>query len=314
MDRPSPPRVQRLQELCSAVTKLDVKGIFDTGVDHRISDSPWYKPDFDSHACRDELCGQKASGTSSAVVPSSGLITTVEKIGTSSAVVFVLSTIGVEAAEKDAKAPAAEVLTVESDATNEVCAQRDQAARGHPGNRAERETCPWHPVRARSPKVRASEASTAEESASAPAEETPERFSDMLKTNRRWEERISYLVWDDEDLFVSPGTWLAQKQVTLSLVRPYRRLQVYFAKWSRGDTDIFIRWSVSIHVWYRFLFLRLCILVPVNLRLSMQLLQWCIDCSTSLCGLNSRGWYLACRSRQVRQSMFSLSLSLGAGS
>ena len=84
----------------SAVTKLDVKGIFDTEVDHRISDSPWYKPDFDSHACRDELCGQKASGTSSAVVPSSGLITMVE-IGISSTI---------------------EVWTVESDATNEVCA------------------------------------------------------------------------------------------------------------------------------------------------------------------------------------------------
>ena len=109
----------------SAVTKLDVKGIFDTEVDHRISDSPWYKPDFDSHACRDELCGQKASGTSSAVVPSSGLITMVEKIGTSSTI---------------------EVWTVESDATDEVCAQRDQAARGHPGNRAERETCPSHPL------------------------------------------------------------------------------------------------------------------------------------------------------------------------
>ena len=83
----------------SVVTKLDVKGIFDTEVDHRISDSPWYKPDCDSHACRDELCGQKASGTSAAVVPSSGLIIMVE-IGTSSTI---------------------EVWTVESRATNEVC-------------------------------------------------------------------------------------------------------------------------------------------------------------------------------------------------
>ena len=36
-----------------------------------------------------------------------------------------------------------------------LCARRDQAVQGHPGNRAARETCPGHPVRVRSPKARA---------------------------------------------------------------------------------------------------------------------------------------------------------------
>ena len=40
-----------------------------------------------------------------------------------------------------------------------VCARRDQAAQGHPGNRAGRETCPGHPVWARSSKARALEES-----------------------------------------------------------------------------------------------------------------------------------------------------------
>ena len=49
----------------------------------------------------------------------------------------------------------------------------------------------------------------------------------MIKTNRRWEEQISYLMLDKEDLFVSPGTWMSQKQATLSLVQSDRWSQLY---------------------------------------------------------------------------------------
>ena len=48
---------------------------------------------------------------------------------------------------------------VQSTWESKVCARRDQTAQGHPGNRAGRETCPGHPVWARSSKARALEGS-----------------------------------------------------------------------------------------------------------------------------------------------------------
>ena len=47
----------------------------------------------------------------------------------------------------------------DNDVPAEVCAESYQAGRGHPGTRAERETCPGHPVWARSSKARALEES-----------------------------------------------------------------------------------------------------------------------------------------------------------
>ena len=62
-------------------------------------------------------------------------------------------------------AAATRTTAADNDVPAEVCVERDQAGRGHLGTRAERETCPRHPVRARSPNAHASGASAAEQQA-----------------------------------------------------------------------------------------------------------------------------------------------------
>ena len=74
----------------------------------------------------------------------------------------------------------------DNDVPAEVCAERDHAGRGHPGTRAERETCPGHPVRARSPKARASGTSAAEQQAiahAAPATAAEDETVELSSTN-----------------------------------------------------------------------------------------------------------------------------------
>ena len=62
----------------------------------------------------------------------------------------------------------------------------DQAGRGHLGIRAERETCPRHPVRARSPKAHASGTSAAKQQAiahAAPATAAEDETVEFSSTN-----------------------------------------------------------------------------------------------------------------------------------
>ena len=72
----------------------------------------------------------------------------------------------------------------DNDVPAEVCVERDQAGRGHLGTRAERETCPRHPVRARSPNAHASGASAAEQQAyAAPATAAEDEEVELTSTN-----------------------------------------------------------------------------------------------------------------------------------
>jgi len=72
----------------------------------------------------------------------------------------------------------------DNDVPAEVCVERDQAGRGHLGTRAERETCPKHPVRGRSPNAHASGASAAEQQAhAAPATAAEDEEVEPTSTN-----------------------------------------------------------------------------------------------------------------------------------
>lgn len=60
---------------------------------------------------------------------------------------------------------------------------------------------------------------------------TPGRFLDLVK---RWQlsaERLSYVVLDEADLMLSPGTWLPTIRNLLTLVRPDRQLLFFSATW-----------------------------------------------------------------------------------
>ena len=60
---------------------------------------------------------------------------------------------------------------------------------------------------------------------------TPGRFLDLVK---RWQlsaERLSYVVLDEADLMLSPGTWLPMIRNLFSLVRPDRQLLFFSATW-----------------------------------------------------------------------------------
>ena len=81
---------------------------------------------------------------------------------------------------------ATRTTAADNDVPAEVCVERDQAGRGHLGTRAERETCPRHPVRARSPKARASGTSPAKQQATAhaaPATATEDEALELSSTN-----------------------------------------------------------------------------------------------------------------------------------
>ena len=141
----------RLQEVRLTATQYGLTGLFQTLVDPWIKDAPVYRSDSKTHACSnkpDEFNTQKASATSSDAVL---LANTEDKVNTTLVKLADQIRIATTAATTAATSTAADY-----NVSAEVCAQRDQAGRGHPGNRAERETCLGHPVRARSPKARAS--------------------------------------------------------------------------------------------------------------------------------------------------------------
>ena len=127
--------LHRLQELRSIATKFGFADLFNTLVDPWILDSPLYRSSIDSYACCGKLYEQKASGTSSDVVPGSELTNTLGRINTTLANLAIHTSIAaavpstiepvhpqghylgvcsddgkeVEAAEEDASAPAEDV-------------------------------------------------------------------------------------------------------------------------------------------------------------------------------------------------------------
>ena len=92
----------------------------------------------------------------------------------------------------------------DNDVPAEVCVERDQAGRGHLGTRAERETCPRHPVRARSPKAHASGTSAAEQQATAHA--APATAAE--------DEEVEPTSTNDEPAEMSPATQEPRKKDT----------------------------------------------------------------------------------------------------
>ena len=74
--------LHRLQELRSIATKFGFADLFNTLVDPWIRDSPLYRSSIDSYTCCGKLYEQKASGTSSGVVPGNERTTKLDKLNT----------------------------------------------------------------------------------------------------------------------------------------------------------------------------------------------------------------------------------------
>ena len=159
---------QRLQELRLIATQHGLTDLFQTLVDPWIEDAPVYRSDSKTCPCSsklEEFNTQKASKASETSSDAVLLANTLNRVNTTLVKLVNQISIAITAAATTATRSTA----ADNDVPAEVFAERDQAGRGHPGTRAERETCLGHPVRARSPKARASGTSAAKQQATAHA-------------------------------------------------------------------------------------------------------------------------------------------------